>query len=217
LINGKVFRLIPGERSDLCRRLVAAEEVTVPARSQAIVPGRVEMMRMTGDANNGHRFWTTEVSELRNGVNVARAILPERLNDLPILVLNISDQPCEIQADTILTELSLADCGSGNDDEILTTPGGDRSYQHLSKLLERVDDDVTEDQRNELIKIVREYADVFSKGELDLGETLLAAHQIYTGDAKPMRQTLRRQPHHLLDKIDKNVQSMLEAGVIEPL
>jgi len=126
LINGKVFRLIPGERSDLCRRVVAAEKVTVPARSQAIVPGHVEMMRMTSDANDGHRFWTTKVSELRNGVNVARAILPERLNDLPILVLNSSDQPCKIQADTILTELSLADCGGGNDEEILTTPDGDR-------------------------------------------------------------------------------------------
>jgi len=53
-------------------------------------------------------------------------------------------------------------------------------------------------------------------GELDLGETSLAAHQIDTGDARPMRQTLWRQPHHLLDKIDENVQDMLKAGVIEP-
>jgi len=82
----------------------------VPARSQAIVPGRVEMMRMTSDADEGHSVWTTEVSELRNGVNVARAILPERLDNLRILVLNSSDQPCEIQADTILTELTLARC-----------------------------------------------------------------------------------------------------------
>jgi len=132
LINRKVFRLIPGERSDLCRRVVAAEKVTVPARSQAIVPGRVEMMRMTGNANDGHRFWTTEASELRNGVNVACAIFPERLHDVPILVINSSDQSCEIQADTILTELSLAECGSGNHDEILTTPDGDQSYLHLS-------------------------------------------------------------------------------------
>jgi len=164
---------------------------------------------------NGKVF-LDEVSELRNGINVACAILPERLNDLPILVLNSSAQPCEIQADTILTELSLADCGGGNDDEVLTTPDGDRSYLHLSKLLEGVDDDVTEDQHNKLIQIVRKYADVFSKGKLYLGETSLAAHQIDTGDARPMRQILRRQPHHLLDKIDENVQSMLEAGVIEP-
>jgi len=85
-------------------------------------------------------FWTTEVSELRNGVNVA-----ERLNNLPISVLNSSDQPCEIQTDTILTKLSLAECDGGNDEEILTTPDGDQSYLHLSKLLEGIDDDVSED------------------------------------------------------------------------
>jgi len=75
---------------------------------------------------------------------------------------------------------------------------------------------VSENQHSELIKTLREYADLFSKGELDLGETSLAAHQIDTGDARPMRQTLRRQPHHLLDKIDENVQDILKAGVIEP-
>jgi len=39
LIDGKVFHLIPGEKSDSCRRVVATEKVVVPARSQAIVPG----------------------------------------------------------------------------------------------------------------------------------------------------------------------------------
>jgi len=96
LISGKVFHLIPGLKSDSCRRLVATEKVLVPARSQAIIPGRVEMTRMTSDPDEGHTVWTTEVSELHNGVNVARAILPQRLDDLPILVLNSSDQPCEI-------------------------------------------------------------------------------------------------------------------------
>jgi len=43
--------------------------VIVPARSQAIVPGRVEMNRMSSDSDGGK--WTTEVSELRKGVNVA--------------------------------------------------------------------------------------------------------------------------------------------------
>jgi len=72
LINGKVFHLIPGEKSDSCRRVVATEKIIVPARSQAIVPGHVEMMRMTSDSNDGHSVWTTEVSELCNGVNTRR-------------------------------------------------------------------------------------------------------------------------------------------------
>jgi len=96
LIDGKVFHLIPSEKSDSCRRVVSIAKVIVPAHSQAIVSGRLEMTRMTSDANVGHSVWTTEMSELRNGVVVARVILPERLDDLPILVLNSSDQPSEI-------------------------------------------------------------------------------------------------------------------------
>jgi len=118
IIGDKIHHLIPGEGGGFCRRVVATEKVTVPPRSQAIVPGRVEMSRMEGGSDRG--VWTTEVSELRNGVNVARAILPERLDDLPILVLNSSSQPCEINADTVLTELTLSMYAEGHDENELT-------------------------------------------------------------------------------------------------
>jgi len=98
------------------------------------------MTKMTSDVNNGHSNWTTEVSELRNGVNVARAISSERLNDLPILVVNSGDQPCEMQADTILTELTFARCTDENDDETLTSSDGKQSYLHLSNFLEKIDE-----------------------------------------------------------------------------
>jgi len=61
IINGKVFHLIPGEGAGSCRRKVATECVTIPPRSQAIVPGRIEMSRMYGNPDDG--VWTTEVSE----------------------------------------------------------------------------------------------------------------------------------------------------------
>jgi len=214
IINGEVFHLVPGEAIGSCRRVVATEKVTIPSRSQAIVPGRVEMSRMYGNPDDG--VWTTEVSEQENGVNVARAVLPERLDNLPILVLNVSNVECEINAETILTELLLANCAEGDDEMALTAEGNERSYKHLSKLLEGVDGRVSETQRAELIKILHEYVDVFSTGETDLGETSLAAHQIDTGDARPIRQTLRRQPFHLLDKIDEHVAKMVKAGVVEP-
>jgi len=168
------------------------------------------MSRMYGNPEDG--VWTTEVSELENGVNVARAILPERLDILPILVLNVSNEPCETNAETVLTDLSLATCAEVEHEKALIVEEGDRSYKHLSKLLEGVDERVSEAQRVELIKTLR----LFSTGEADLGETSLAAHQIDTGDARPIRQTLRRQPFHLLDKIDEHVVKMVEAGVIEP-
>jgi len=214
IIGDKIHRLIPGEGNGFCHRVVSTEKVTIPPWSQAIVPGRVEMSRMQGDSEGS--VWTTEVSELRNRVNVAQAIMPGKLDDLPILVLNSGTEPCEINADTILTELTLSECAEEHDEEELTAGEGERSYKHLSKLMEGVDERVSEEQRVELLKILREYSDVFSTGELDLGETSLATHQIDTGDARRMRQTLRRQPCHLLDKIDEHVKKMVEAGVIEP-
>jgi len=105
------------------------------------------------------------VSELENGVNVARAILPARLDELPILVLNVSIESCEINAETVLTKLSMATCVGNSAESALTADEGGRSYKHLSKLLEGVDERVSEEQRVELIKILREYADVFSTGE----------------------------------------------------
>jgi len=138
---------------------------------------------MQGDSDGG--VWTTEVSELRNGVNVARAILSERLDDLLILVLNSSTEPCEISADRILTELTLAKCAEENNENELTAEANDRSYKHLSKLIKSVNEQVSEEQHVELIKILREYSDVFSTGELDLGETFVG----HSSDRHRRRQT----------------------------
>jgi len=107
LVSGKVFHLVTGDTAEVCRRVVAVGDTVVPARSQAIIPGRVEMNRMSGEPIN--HVWTTDINELKTGVTVARAILPERLEDIPVLVLNSSDAPCRVRDDTILSELSLAE------------------------------------------------------------------------------------------------------------
>jgi len=46
--------------------------------------------------------------------------------------------------------------------------------------------------------------------------THLVEHVIDTGDLKPIRQALRRQPLAHLDKIDKEVEQMCKYGFIEP-
>jgi len=171
LIGDKIHHLIPGEGNGFCRRVVATEKVTIPPWSQAILPGRVEMSRMQGDSKGS--VWTTEVSELRNGVNVARAIMPGRLDYLPILVLNSSTEPCEINADTILSEQTLSKCAEEHDEKELVAGEGERSYKHLSKLMEGFDERVSEEQRVELIKKLQEYSDVFSTDELDFGRDVV--------------------------------------------
>jgi len=66
-----------------------------------------------------------------------------------------------------------------------------------------VDESVTREQVEGLTSLLKKYSGVFSKNELDLGETPLSKHRIDTGDTRPIKQTLRKQPFHLLEKIDK--------------
>jgi len=65
------------------------EDTVIPPRSQAIVPGIVEMNRM--DAGVKGHVWTNEANELRGGISVARTVKPERLENIPVLVLNSSN------------------------------------------------------------------------------------------------------------------------------
>ena len=57
---------------------------------------------------------------------------------------------------------------------------------------------------------------MFSHSEFDLGKTDLVEHEIDTGEARPIRQTLRRQPYSRLPHIDAQVDTMLRQGIIEP-
>jgi len=132
----------------------------------------------------------------------------------------------KIDAGTVLSKLTIGECldeeGVLEGEEGGALKGarvggsGADCYEHLSKLTQGIDGSVTEEQKRQLVEILQRYSDVFSKGELDLEEMPLAKHRIDTGDARPLRQTLRRQPFHLLEKIDEHVQDMLKAGVIEP-
>jgi hypothetical protein len=56
----------------------------------------------------------------------------------------------------------------------------------------------------------------FSKGPEDIGRTTLYSQKIETGDAPLIREPLRRTPIHRKEEAKKQLQEMLENGVIEP-
>ena len=85
----------------------------------------------------------------------------------------------------------------------------------LDQLLEGISSAVTSEERQSLKDLLEEYRDIFSKNGEDLGETHLGVHTIDTGDARPIRQALRRHPRQMLEEIDTQVKKLEEAGVIE--
>ena len=74
----------------------------------------------------------------------------------------------------------------------------------------------SKEERKAIRKLLRDYADVFSKSEFDLGRTHLIEHRIDTGDAAPVKLPPRRTPIALAEAERKTLQSLWEKGVIEP-
>lgn len=61
-----------------------------------------------------------------------------------------------------------------------------------------------------------QYTSLFAKSNNDLGKTNIVKHKIDTGDARPIKQPVRRAPAHLSKEIERNIDEMLEYNIIEP-
>ena len=212
MIRERIFQLIGGAGTSSCCRVIAQESVVIPRCSETILMSKAVFSgNQFGQKKESVEF-VSEPRELENGVYVGRALIPHRCTDIPMRVLNPSNRDVVLQRDCTIAELEpvkileshrMSDCRfSGND--------------WTQKLLEEVDSDVTAPERNELIGILSEYSDCFSKDEFDLGQTTLVKHRIETGCNPPIRQALRRQPLTHLSEIDRQLTEMLHQGIVEP-
>ena len=66
------------------------------------------------------------------------------------------------------------------------------------------------------MELLLEFSAAFSLSENELGRTSVAKHAIDTGEARPVRQRLRRQPPAYQEIIKDHVESMLKQSVIVP-
>ena len=71
--------------------------------------------------------------------------------------------------------------------------------------------------KRKLRGLLSKHAAVFARDVRDLGLTDIVTYDIETGDAKPIRQPLRRAPSTLQEDMDNEIQGMLDKGVIEPV
>ena len=64
---------------------------------------------------------------------------------------------------------------------------------------------------------MREYADVFAKDDLDLGQTSVVKHKITLKEgAKPIKECYRRVPPGLYVEVWKHLQEMIGVRAIRP-
>ena len=153
-----------------------------------------------------------EPVSLRPGVMVARTLLSNDGGDAVVRVINCGPVACALEAGDLLTEaepISFYDSEAKGENT-------ESDYQHVEGLIESIPTELTDNQRRCATQFIQSYAHIFSSSSTDLGRNGVLPHRIDTGDCKPIKQTLRQQPYAHNAEIERNVQELLAAKVIEP-
>ena len=211
-IDGTKYQLQPRNRDPESCNVVAKESRTIPPHSAVILGSSLRICNVMERTPQPHMSdWMVEPYEIRQGVFVGRTLLPRQSDDLPVSVINTTDSPVEIEQDAVLTEAVPVDVPGATEAKKRRKP---RNFDHIKPLLEGVSQDMSNKEKGQLWELLKEYADVFSSGKMDMGRTNLVSHQIDTGEAQPKKQQLRKQAWAHQDIIATERQELSEADLI---
>ena len=205
-------------RDTWCRRVVLQEDVMIPARVETNMSTKVIFRGSLADQSDPQ--WGTETKSLAPGLRVARTIVPnDRVNDIPIRVVNTSPEAITLKAGTTISNLvplEIVERMAGDVSTSTTTPPAVETSRTIEEMISHVHESLPGSSVIKLKEVLTEYNDIFSQSEDDLGLTNVITHQIDTGTAVPIRQQLRRFPPAHVEAISQHVDTMMSQGVIEP-
>jgi len=210
-----------------CRRVVAQLNVVIPSRSEVDLSARVVFKKMSDVGESGDVVWTTEPTRLADGVYVSRTVIPNgRFDDITVRVMNVKSESVIVRAGVNVDNLQPVEVmglmqvsSSGNQQKNVLDGGSMKEgecFEFIAGLIEEMHKSMSESVKSATAEKLRQYSDVFSKFSSDLGITGVATHGIDTGDAAPLKQSMRLYPPAHLQAIDQHVDSMMSQGVIEP-
>ena len=140
------------------------------------------------------------------------------LHDQPVPIVNTTSQVQTLPSGFQLGNLSpvkVLGPESGEQPSDLSVKPTDET-RVTQKLVDGLPVDLTKEQRESVVSFLDEYDALFSRGPFDMGRTHLVEHRIDTGDARPIRQGLRRHPLSQMDEIDRQVSEMVTHDIVEP-
>ena len=89
------------------------------------------------------------------------------------------------------------------------------NYDHIECIFNSLPDELTDDERRRVIELLKRNADLFARDSYDVGRTTLLHAEINTGNHRPISEPLRRHAKVHLDLIDKTVEDLQAAGLVE--
>jgi len=210
------LELKPAHDASGIRRIYVGEDTLLPPSQQTEVNVRVERRAPQSLAFTG-LLENDEVSDLHH-VYTARSFIPAKFTGIKVPVLNTEKRSQVIAKDTDLGEVQVVEVIDEvkNVEENPTKSLSPLEKDAIDKILEKMPEDMTEEQRQKVQDLLVKYRNFISTGDHDIGRTDLVEYRIDTGDSRPIRQPLRRYHFQHLDWIDKEVEEMKKHGIVEP-
>ena len=210
----------------IVRQVHVSQTTMIPAGSERILLGEVEYSDGVPWSETGVLEQTESRKNLQRGVMLARAVVKVEAQ-VPMRLFNPGVDPVLLYKGTTIGRIvpveaeNITDSSSERLISCCRMVGGDNADkatevpEHLRDLLERSKEHLTESQGQQVAGLLSKYPDVFTKDNMDMGQTDLVKHSIHTGETPPIRQPFRRLPVVQQQEADRQVTEMLAKGIIE--
>ncbi|GBO17450.1 Transposon Ty3-I Gag-Pol polyprotein [Araneus ventricosus] len=179
--------------------VLAKKRTIIPARSECLIQGVSEQFRYAVTV------FPSQVSQ--KGVLVAAALVDLEKEAIPVRVLNLNNKPKILDEGAV-----IATCEPVVD--IVVRPQEFSGEQHLPSSLDNLEI-LDEGQRTAVRKLLKEFQNLFSTCDADVGRCNMTQHRINTGDHPPIKQYPRRLPLARKEEADNLVKEMVDNGIIE--
>ena len=193
-----------------CAEVVVAKRVHLAPRTEVKVQCKLSRAMRGVDG----MVEPSKDLRLADGVAVGRSLVGAGEELVTVLVANFSDEARKIPAGAKLgiceeVERQVEQTAGEETAAVRTLP------EHLQDLARRSSTNLTEAQTERMRDTLAQYADVFSRGDLDLGRTGLVKHTIDTGNSTPIKHAPRRIAPARREEMQRTVNELAAQGIIE--
>ncbi|GFV22288.1 retrovirus-related Pol polyprotein from transposon 17.6 [Trichonephila clavipes] len=191
-------------RSESIRQVTANENITIPPRTEIIVPGYI------GNDVSFNSGLIGSAENKANGLLIASTLVDLSRKTIPVRICNVTEKPRVFQKGEVLATCSPVTCVCKSSSLLLSN-----SPQQLTPdLLENAE--LSLEQKSSAERLFQEFEDVFSRNSSDIGHTTVTQHRIDTADHPPIKQHPRRLPFAKQEEVGTLLREMQENDIIEP-
>ena len=209
-----------------CCRVQVRDDIIIEAGSRVLVPTIATKPLPEGT------YMTEPLQKFANEtpVMVARALVKGGNRRVPIEILNLTGEDIFIHAKThaaLLCPVTMTDapplthdCDTRKETPkpsvFSTRPSDIVLPPELQELYDKLPEELSREEKEQFKLCLYNHKQAFTNKEHPLGRTSVLKHDIELTKPDPIKQPPRREPIHLRAEAEKEVQSMLDKGVIEP-